>query len=387
MRSARARPVFALHQRDEAASRDVAHEVHARLCTRLEQRAPSRGSARRRAANPSPSFRPRIWSISTNQADERHAPREQPLEMLVDRHLAGQQRERAGVARGKHTRALQRAHDIVRPAPIADGSARARRSRSRRRAAVRRTRQAAPRSAARLEVGFDAWIGAVSANSDARARGERVRRPARHHDVHHGAPHDALDPGRGPATGMDTSVRRRGETRRAARASGVVGATAIDCANRNRCASARCRREAGGAASTGMRRVALARASSSGSRRGRQLRRTADEPSPARTRCPMSLTTLKSTAALDALGDHLRSARSAMSWIARRNCAFTGSSRDARDEMLVGLHEFGAQLRPQAQAREALAQVVDGDRGSPSSDRACSDVVHRRENRESGGPR
>jgi hypothetical protein len=38
---------------------------------------------------------------------ERNPPREEPLEVLVDRHLAGKHRERVGIARRKHTRALQ----------------------------------------------------------------------------------------------------------------------------------------------------------------------------------------------------------------------------------------------------------------------------------------
>ena len=43
---------------------------------------------------------------------------EQALEVLVDRHLPGQQRERVGVARGEHARVLQRAHHVRRCVPM-----------------------------------------------------------------------------------------------------------------------------------------------------------------------------------------------------------------------------------------------------------------------------
>ncbi len=76
---------------------------------------------------------------------------------------------------------------------------------------------------------------------------------------------------------------------------------------------------------------------------------------------PMSFTTLKSAAFSMPSAITSEPQLSAMCWIARRNCTFTGSSEMPGHEMLVRLHELRAQLRPEPQAREALAQVVDGD--------------------------
>jgi hypothetical protein len=95
-------------------------------------------------------------------------------------------------------------------------------------------------------------------------------------------------------------------------------------------------------------------------RHGRRRIRPSDEPAlPARD--PQVLHELEVLAALDSLGDDARPARLRDVLDRPQELQLHRIARDARDEMLVRLHELGLELRPQAQAREALAQVVDRD--------------------------
>jgi hypothetical protein len=100
-----------LREHDEAASGDVADEVHAR------RQAPSSSRAvavdqRIALAEALAVVQPAHLVGLDEPRGERHVAREQALEVLVDRHLPGQERERVGVARREHARGLQRAHHV-----------------------------------------------------------------------------------------------------------------------------------------------------------------------------------------------------------------------------------------------------------------------------------
>ena len=191
---------------------------------------------------------------------------------------------------------------------------------------------------------------------------------ARHASAHRGsratrssqrARHDALEAA-APITGIGAERRAHGRSARAPRRGRRGGATA---------STARTKSWARG---LGARRAAAPRGPPARARRRTRARLRggsspsgfsdgpADEPAlPAGDADVLHHAEI--VGVLDALGDHQRAAVLGDVLDRAQELQLHRVVRDAGDEMLVGLHVLGLQLRPEPQAREALAQVVDGD--------------------------
>ena len=345
------RPVLALHEDHEAAARHVADEIHAGLAHVLEQ-------ARDRVDQRVALFEADAVIQASQLVDlgeprrESHGGREQALEVFVDRHLARKERERVGVAPRQHARTLQGAHHVgagahAEVAALGDDHEAVGEP-----ARVRLHQQRGERS--KVELRLHADRGQVG-DLDAGARGEARAIGARRDELELGARGHARDRlargdrNRGERGRRGEAFEHRGD--RVGRRRGLHRAQEIVGGGLG--AGAQPRRGHDRNARIGERSLGFAREP-----RVRPLGRAPDEPALAAGDADV-LGHAEIFRALDPLRDHLGGAARGDVLDRAQELQLHRVLCDAGYEMLVGLHEFGFELGPQPQAREALAQVVD----------------------------